>query len=88
MDNGLFVALQGPPLRHLTAPAQTAQEVPHMCGVIVHANLHPNHGGDALQGPQRVGEAMGPGALQQQRQQLLARLVDQLAWPSRRRFGG
>ena len=60
----------------------------HVRGVIVHAKGHPNHGGDALQGPQLVGEAVGSGALQQQLQPLGRGLVCQLVGPSRRWFGG
>jgi hypothetical protein len=65
MRHGLFVALDGPALRHLATPVQRVQDLPYMRGLIAHAQLYPNHGGYALQGPQLVGKAIGLGAFQQ-----------------------
>src|SRR5919201_2316826 len=62
--HGLFVAWEGPAFGHLTAPAQAAQELPNMGGVIAHPKVDLNDRGDAFQGPEVVGEAMGGGSLQ------------------------
>jgi hypothetical protein len=48
-------------------------------------DLH--HGGDAPQGPQLVREAMRPGALQQQFEQLVTLSLCQLVRPTRNRLG-
>ena len=56
--------------------------------VIAHPKVDLNYRGDAFQGPEVVGEAMGGGALQPQLHQLCALLVGQLAWGSRHGLGG
>src|ERR1035437_8856730 len=85
-DLGL-VALYGPPLRDLARPAVLAKQPPHMIGVIVYSELSPNHLGDAIQRPQFVGIPVGDGPFQQQRQQLSALFVQELARTPRHGLG-
>jgi hypothetical protein len=86
--NGLFVALDGPAFRHLTAPMPAPYDLPHVRGVIAPPELQPDHRGHALHGPALVGKALSPGPFQQQWQQWSALLVRQLARPARNRLGG
>jgi hypothetical protein len=87
MGHGRFVALEGPALGHLTAPAQAAQDLPDVRGMIAHPKVALNHGRQAFQRPPLVGKAVGPGALQSQRHPWLVWLVGQLAWSPRHRLG-
>jgi hypothetical protein len=82
-----LVALDGPAFRHLAAPMPAPQHLPHVRGVIAHPEPPPYHRGHALQGPELVGKAIHPGALQQTAQQVLALAVRQLARPTRHRLG-
>jgi hypothetical protein len=79
MRPGRFIALHGPALGHLTTPAQAPQALPDVGGVIAPLTVPLNHGGNALQAPSFVDEAMGPGLLQQQLPQPRAGLVGRLA---------
>jgi len=45
VSDGRFVALKGPTLRDLTAPAQMAQELPDMRWMIAHPNVDLHDGG-------------------------------------------
>ena len=87
MRKGVFVALAGPALGHLTAPAQAAQELPEVCGMIAppHVDLH--HGREAGPRPPLVGKAAGPGARQQQLHHVLALRSGQWARSPRHRLG-
>lgn len=50
----------------MQAPVQAmAQQPPHMRGVVTHPGDTPDHGGDAVKGPQVGVEAVSLGALQQ-----------------------
>jgi len=51
MHDRVLMALDGPTLRHLTAPTQAAYNLPDRRGVIAYAALHRHHGRDALAGP-------------------------------------
>jgi hypothetical protein len=88
MGHGLVTALEGPRLRHLTASAQAAPELPAIGGVRAAATPHLHHGRAALQGPQRLGKAMGSGPLEHQLEPVLPLRVGQRARRPRRRPGG
>jgi hypothetical protein len=64
MGPGVFVPLDRPAFGDLTAPTTAAQHLPDVCRVIADPEFQPNHGREALQGPQLVGEAIGHGAFQ------------------------
>src|SRR5271154_5079927 len=51
--NGFFVALQCSPSGPLGTPAQLAEQLPDMAGMIMNAELPPNQIGDPGTGPQR-----------------------------------
>jgi hypothetical protein len=88
MRHRVCVVLDGLALGHLTAPAQVASDLPDMRGMAADAELHLNHRGDALEGPQLVGKAIGAGPVHQQLYQVLALLVGQFARRPRHRLGG
>src|SRR5918993_4438624 len=63
--NRLLVALGSHPDGPLHAPAQAAQDAPHVPRVVAHPSKPPDHLGDAPKRPQFLVEAVPPGPLAQ-----------------------
>src|SRR5215216_3399064 len=73
--DGLLVALDGAAGGALQPPAQAAQQLPGMAGMVAVTGPLLDHGGDALKGPVVGVEAVGAGALAERLVQVVALLV-------------
>ena len=63
--DGVLVAFGGTAPGTLHAPEQPMAQRPHVRGMVAHAGQPPDHGGDALQGPQLAREPIRRSTLEQ-----------------------